>query len=169
MAVYVNGCAECGERAMENFQLRQEAGKREHLLMSLDEAIKAAYTDAKQHAARMKSLIIENKRLRASLEAAGFTDEGGEFWKPPLGKRPDFEKIDSLEQEVENLKRELKYKEESFNVICAVFERELANCLQERDAARESRINVGDQHEALAAKVEELNKIIDCYKYINRW
>ena len=31
-----------------------------------------------------KQLADENTRLRRSLEAAHFTDEGGEYWKPPV-------------------------------------------------------------------------------------
>jgi hypothetical protein len=30
----------------------------------------------------------ENARMRKTLEHAGYTDGGGEMWKPPLGKRP---------------------------------------------------------------------------------
>jgi hypothetical protein len=38
-----------------------------------------------------------------TLEQLGYTDEGGELWKPPIGKAPDFSLIDSLRAEVGTL------------------------------------------------------------------
>lgn len=31
------------------------------------------------------ALRAENERMRNTLVSAGYTDEGGELWKPPLG------------------------------------------------------------------------------------
>lgn len=55
-------------------------------------------------------LKAENERLRSAattLIHLGYTDKGGEQWKPPLGKKPDFALIDSLRAENEKLKAQL--------------------------------------------------------------
>lgn len=38
-----------------------------------------------------------------TLEALGYTYNGAELWKPPMGNSPDFDLIDSLRAEVERL------------------------------------------------------------------
>lgn len=38
-----------------------------------------------------------------TLEQLGYTYHGGELWKPPLGKAPDFNLIDSLRADAERL------------------------------------------------------------------
>ena len=43
---------------------------------------------------------------QATLKHLGYTYEGGEQWKPPLGKKPDFDLIDALHAEVERLTAE---------------------------------------------------------------
>lgn len=46
-------------------------------------------------------LVIHGRMAKAekSLHLAGYTDHGGELWKPPLGKRPDFEGMAALRAE----------------------------------------------------------------------
>lgn len=49
--------------------------------------------------AAVLELIAEIERLQASkatLERLGYSDNGGQLWKPPLGKKPDFDLIDQL-------------------------------------------------------------------------
>lgn len=51
-------------------------------------------------------LRAENDRLQAAsrtLSKLGYTDCGGELWKPPLGKKPDFDLIDSLRNQIDRL------------------------------------------------------------------
>lgn len=55
------------------------------------------------------------ERIRARLEKAeksllmmGATDNGGELWKPPLGKAPDFDTIDGLRANLEQYRKALE-------------------------------------------------------------
>lgn len=41
------------------------------------------------HLKMSEALVKELKKARRTLELAGYTDNGGELWKPPLGKSPD--------------------------------------------------------------------------------
>jgi hypothetical protein len=50
-------------------------------------------------------VMTERDRLKNSLTVSGFTDCGGEIWKPPLGKRYDIETIDRLRELLEWLDR----------------------------------------------------------------
>ena len=38
-----------------------------------------------------------------TLRQMGYTNEGGEYWKPPLGKAPDFDLLNSLHMQIEAL------------------------------------------------------------------
>ena len=38
-----------------------------------------------------------------TLSQMGYTTEGGEYWKPPLGKAPDFDLLNSLHMQIEAL------------------------------------------------------------------
>lgn len=52
--------------------------------------------------AAILALIAENERMQSAgktLEHIGYTDNGGELWKPPLGTKPDFDLIDELRTE----------------------------------------------------------------------
>jgi len=40
------------------------------------------------------------EKAEKSLRTYRYIDEGGELWKPPLGKRPDFETIDDLRNRI---------------------------------------------------------------------
>lgn len=42
-----------------------------------------------------------------TLERLGYTHSGGELWRPPLGKRPDFDLLDAKQAEIERLRAEL--------------------------------------------------------------
>jgi hypothetical protein len=51
-------------------------------------------------------LKAENERLQSAartLSNLGYIDNGGELWKPPLGKKPDFDLIDSLHGKIDRL------------------------------------------------------------------
>lgn len=50
------------------------------------------------------------RRLHASLVAGGFTDEGGELWKPPLGPSalPLLERLDKQQALIEEMREALK-------------------------------------------------------------
>lgn len=55
-------------------------------------------------------LRAENEAAQSAvktLEQLGYTYHGGELWKPPLGKAPDFSLIDSLRAENEALRKEI--------------------------------------------------------------
>ncbi len=61
----------------------------------------------------MRFLLNENRWLRRrldkaekSLVSAGYTDNGGEMWKPPIGKPPDFDEIDRLRRRLRDERRE---------------------------------------------------------------
>jgi hypothetical protein len=73
------------------------------------------YFIAAANPATVLELIAENERLQSAaktLSRLGYTDNGGELWKPPLGKKPDFDLIDQLRAEIERLQRfETAYKE----------------------------------------------------------
>ena len=49
----------------------------------------------------------ELTRLRKSLEAAGFTDEGGELWKPPVRNVGIIDEVDRLRRELEEKEGQL--------------------------------------------------------------
>lgn len=54
------------------------------------------------HPSNVLGLIAEVERLqaaKATLERLGYTDNGGQLWKPPIGKKPDFDLIDQLKAE----------------------------------------------------------------------
>lgn len=59
----------------------------------------------------VRDLIEENERLQSAaktLSRLGYEDKGGEQWKPPLGRKPDFDLIDQLRAENEQLKADAK-------------------------------------------------------------
>jgi|GEM_PF-7081903 len=43
----------------------------------------------------------------ATLENLGYTHEGGNLWKPPLGKAPDFNLLDTLHARIASLEAQL--------------------------------------------------------------
>lgn len=56
---------------------------------------------------QIDQLKSENNRLHSAantLERIGYTDHGGELWKPPIGQKPNFDLIDQLRAEVAGLK-----------------------------------------------------------------
>lgn len=55
-----------------------------------EEPVREAYKFYYDQSGPCRHEVIE-KRLRRSLEAGGFTDEGGELWKPPVNK--EFPKV----------------------------------------------------------------------------
>jgi hypothetical protein len=48
--------------------------------------------------------IEELKSAEKTLKQMGYTNEGGEYWKPPLAKAPDFDLVDSLHMQIEAIK-----------------------------------------------------------------
>lgn len=59
----------------------------------------------------IESLQVENERAKSAiktLEQLGYTNHGGEFWKPPIGKAPDFDLIDSIRAERDALAAKLE-------------------------------------------------------------
>ena len=57
---------------------------------------------------RFARLRTENERMRNTLVSAGYTDEGGGLWKPPLGKSvlPVFEENERLKAELAEAKKD---------------------------------------------------------------
>jgi hypothetical protein len=45
--------------------------------------------------AEIEQLKKDRDKAIRTLQIGGYTDFGGELWKPPLGKAPDFEKVDA--------------------------------------------------------------------------
>jgi len=72
-----------------------------------------AYCDssvASQATAELRSLHAENVRLRSAertLLALGYTDNGGDLWKPPLGRAPDFNLLDSKNNRIAELEAQI--------------------------------------------------------------
>lgn len=59
-------------------------------------------------AAQPPALQAEIERLKSAAETLarmGYTDNGGELWRPPLGKKPDFDLIDQLKARCDELER----------------------------------------------------------------
>ena len=57
--------------------------------------------------ATVLALIAENERLQSAartLQRLRYMDNGGELWKPPIGKKPDFALMDQLKTENEALR-----------------------------------------------------------------
>jgi len=60
-----------------------------------------------------KSLYAANNRAdraEKSLQHYGYTDNGDELWKPPIGKMPDFDEIDKWRNLAEKLENAIKGK-----------------------------------------------------------
>lgn len=65
-------------------------------------AIGPCFSEEKLQAAHEAGRASRDSAVR-TLEQLGYTDEGGEFWKPPIGKAPDFDFIDSLRAEIASI------------------------------------------------------------------
>lgn len=52
-------------------------------------------------------MIDKTDAAVATLEHLGYTHEGGNLWKPPLGKAPDFNMLDSLRARAASLEDQL--------------------------------------------------------------
>lgn len=57
--------------------------------------------------AREIDMIHKTDAAVATLEHLGYTHEGGSLWKPPLGKAPDFNMLDSLRARAASLEDQL--------------------------------------------------------------
>lgn len=69
-------------------------------LYTADQLRAALAAQAERHAAALRTL-----------ENLGYTNAGGLFWKPPIGKAPNFDLIDALRAEVEALRADaLRYR-----------------------------------------------------------
>lgn len=69
-----------------------------------------------QIATELRSQHAENVRLRAAertLGALGYTDNGGELWKPPLGPAPDFNLLDAKNHRIAELEAQLSQRKQS--------------------------------------------------------
>jgi len=68
------------------------------------------------------ALRAENERMRNTLVSAGYTDEGGELWKPQLGKSvlPVFEENERLKAELAETKKDAGYFVGMINEMLAV-------------------------------------------------
>jgi hypothetical protein len=49
---------------------------------------------------RLRSALSDLARAAATLSEAGYTDNGGERWKPPLGKPPNFDLLAAKDAEI---------------------------------------------------------------------
>ncbi len=56
-------------------------------------------------------LQVKVERLQGQLERVGYTDNGGELMKPPIGKAPRFDLLDDLKNSLNKLAQ--KYRAES--------------------------------------------------------
>jgi hypothetical protein len=69
-------------------------------------------------ASRDREVAAEIRRMYASLVAGGFTDEGGELWKPPIGPSamPLLERLDKQRALIEELVKVLREVDEDFEI-----------------------------------------------------
>jgi len=58
------------------------------------------------------------EKAEKSLTAYGYKDLGGELWKPPIGKRPDFEAIDDLRNRIEAAEAKVAILERALQADC---------------------------------------------------
>ena len=74
-------------------------------------------------------------RLHASLVAGGFTDKGGELWKPPLGPSamPLLERLDKQRALIEELREALKSAKNT--LVAFKFQPGPSNAWEEHDEA----------------------------------
>ncbi len=68
----------------------------------------AIYENYKDAMAACDKWKTHYERAANTLKSLGFTDLGGAYWKPPLGKRPDFDLIVRLKPRCEAMERALK-------------------------------------------------------------
>ena len=62
-----------------------------------------------QQAEALAQALAEVERLRSAKETLthlGYTNEGGQLWKPPIGKKPDFDLVDQLRAQLAALQFE---------------------------------------------------------------
>lgn len=62
------------------------------------ERVVAQHQDAQHQQEALKS-------AEKTLRQMGYTNKGGEYWKPPIGKAPDFYLVDSLHKPVASASR----------------------------------------------------------------
>lgn len=61
------------------------------------------YLDHKEEVEQLQARIKELESAERTLNNLGYRNLGGELWKPPLGKKPDFNIIDSLNERIKEL------------------------------------------------------------------
>lgn len=71
-------------------------------VIKCDDGYWVHYSDVEQFQARIKEL----ESAERTLINLGYENKGGELWKPPLGKKPDFSLIDSLNEKIKELESE---------------------------------------------------------------
>lgn len=80
-------------------ELRKAADVLSELSDERDQLRATVYTDNSATIANMQAEIERCKSAVRTLEKIGYTNNGGELWKPLVGKAPDFGLIDSLRAE----------------------------------------------------------------------
>ena len=105
---------------------------------------------AKEAADTIEALQAESRNAAtamATLEQLGYTNAGGELWKPPIGAKPNFDLVDSLRAERDALQAKLDAitKEAETNQKWAFLEwRDKAEALQAEVSAFEKYLKEGE-------------------------
>lgn len=91
----------------ENERLAAACERAEQVINAESKAAAIAIGRANLMQTERDQLKAENNRLQSAaytLARIGYTDRGGELWKPPIGQKPNFDQIDQLRAEVAGLK-----------------------------------------------------------------
>ncbi|MBV1814475.1 hypothetical protein KTT58_17155 [Pseudomonas viridiflava] len=122
------------------------AGRNVHASESgLPYAVRAA-SSASHHVS--PAIIASDPRLMKAESSAertlrnlGYTDNGGELWKPPIGEKPNFSLIDALRQQLADVSNErdgLRAERDQLKARCDGFERLLARIMGKREVCLSS-------------------------------
>lgn len=82
------------------------------------------YSDVEQLQARIKEL----ESAERTLISLGYENKGGETWKPPIRKRPNFNLIDSLNERIKELESDAHINEIKARAIEEAVEEAAIDC-----------------------------------------
>ncbi|TDS70445.1 hypothetical protein [Comamonas sp. JUb58] len=94
------------------------------------------------------------KAAIATLENLGYTHEGGSLWKPPLGKAPDFNMLDSLRARADSLEDQLIVQANR----AVIAEQQVTALTQRLDMANRLNTDARNQLAQQAAKLEWMDE-----------
>lgn len=121
-------------------------------------------------ALQQQAAEIERQRSAVhTLEKLGYTNCGGELWKPPIGKAPDFNLIDSLRAEIARLREQVElgkqiYRESVTRISELQYKLDEAQKLGRNQAIQEVADWVRPQRNDVPATGEEFDNAIESLK-----